>query len=199
MITMGLSSATTFCVNQILLLYSTTATAVYGIWMKLQNFCYMPVFGMNNGMVPILSYNLGNKRYGRIREAIRLAVISILGMMMVLCVVFELIPDKVLAMFSASETMMGIGLVALRWCCCALPFGALCVILSTSMQALGYARWTLLINILRQFVLLVVLFGSLHLLFHDLDVLWTAVPLAECVSCLLAVFLSRRMLEKLKG
>lgn len=199
MITMGLSSATTFCVNQILLLYSTTATAVYGIWMKLQNFCYMPVFGMNNGMVPILSYNLGNKRYGRIREAIRLAVISILGMMMVLCVVFELIPDKVLAMFSASETMMGIGLVALRWCCCALPFGALCVILSTSMQALGYARWTLLINILRQFVLLVVLFGSLHLLFHDLDVLWTAVPLAECVSCLLAVCLSRRMLEKLKG
>ncbi|MDD7202180.1 MAG: MATE family efflux transporter [Sphaerochaetaceae bacterium] len=198
MITMGLSSATTFCVNQILLLYSTTATAVYGIWMKLQNFCYMPVFGMNNGMVPILSYNLGNKRYGRIREAIRLAVISILGLMVTLAVIFELIPDKVLAMFSASETMTRIGLVALRFCCCALPFGALCVIFSSSMQALGYARWTLVVNILRQFVLLVVLFGLFHLLFHNLDVLWAAVPLAECISCLLAIFLARRMLESLK-
>ena len=76
-ITMGLSSMTSFFINQILLAYSTTATAVYGIWMKLQNFCYMPTFGLNNGMVPILSYNYGIGKRDRVRLALKEALLAI--------------------------------------------------------------------------------------------------------------------------
>lgn len=197
MITIGLSSAMSFCVNQILLLYSTTATAVFGVWMKLQNFCFMPVFGMNNGMVPILAYNQGSGRIDRVKEAIGLALRSILCLMLVLCVVFELIPSLVLAMFSASEMMMGIGVPALRFCCLSLPFGGLCVILASAMQALGYSRYTLLINVLRQFVVMAGLFFLLHVLFHSLTLLWPAVPLTELVVFCLALRLYRNMAAKL--
>ena len=181
-ITMGLSSLTSFFINQILLAYSTTATAVYGVWMKLQNFCYMPTFGLNNGMVPILSYNYGTGRVDRVREAMRLAIFASAALMCALAVLFECIPGAILTMFSAGEQMRAIGMVCLRTCVISLPFGAVSMIRSTSMQALDHSRYALVINLLRQCVLLIGCFELISALTHSQTWIWFAVPVTEIVT-----------------
>lgn len=197
MITIGLSSAMSFCVNQILLGYTTTATAVFGIWMKLQNFCFMPVFGMNNGMVPILAYNQGAGASSRVRDTIAIAWKGMVALMLALLFVFEAIPSVVLDLFDAGPSLRAIGLSALRICCLSLPFGASTVILTSSMQALGRSRYTLVVNVLRQFVVLAGMFLILHLLFGRLEVLWWAVPATEAGCAVLAWVLERRMVGEL--
>ncbi len=198
MITIGLNSITSFLINQVLLTYSTTATAVYGIWLKLQNFCFMPAFGMNNGMVPILSYNYGTGAISRVRQTVRYALTSIMSLMVVLSIVLELIPGKLLTLFSASDNMMGIGMTALRILLVSLVFGGGSIILSSSMQALNHAGYTLIMNILRNLVLPAGFFFILSAIFHDLDKVWFAVPVAEIITFCLAVFLYRKMTEHLK-
>ena len=181
-ITMGLSSLTSFFINQILLLYSTTATAVYGIWMKLQNFCYMPIFGLNNGMVPILSYNYGIKRLDRVRQTMKLAVNGSAALMCLLLIVFELIPGTVLSMFSAGEQMREICMSCVRACVICLQFGAVSMILSTSMQALDHSRYAMVINLLRQCVLLIACFALISALTHSQKTIWLAVPITEIIT-----------------
>ncbi len=197
MITMGLASMSSFFINQILLQYSTTATAVYGIWLKLQNFCFMPAFGMNNGMVPILSYNNGTRRYDRVWGTVRYALTIILSLMAVLTVVFELIPNTLLDLFSASENLRAIGIVAVRTCVISLMFGGVCVILGSAMQALRHARFALAVNVLRGFLMPVGAFWLLSVLFHDILKLWIAVPLADGVACIAAVLLYLQMKKNL--
>ena len=197
MITMGLTSMSSFCINQVLLGYSTTATAVYGIWLKLQNFCYMPSFGMNNGMVPILSYNSGNNKWDRVYQTIRCALTTILSLMLVLTIVLECIPQVLLTMFDASENMMAIGIPALRACILSLVFGGTCIILTSAMQALRHSRYTLIVNVLRGFLLPASLFFLMSVLFHDLNRLWIAVPLADIAAAAVSVFLYRKMKKDL--
>ncbi|MBR2811150.1 MAG: MATE family efflux transporter [Solobacterium sp.] len=193
MITIGLSSLSSFSINQILLSYSTTATAVYGIWLKLQNFCFMPSFGMNNGMVPILSYNYGRKRYDRVWATVKYALTVIVCLMLVLTAVFECFPAGLLQLFNASENLMSIGLVAIRCCVASLVFGGVCVILTSAMQALSHARYTLLVNVLRGLVLPVSMFFLLSHLFRNLDRLWFAVPIADIIACMVTLVLFYRM------
>ena len=198
MITMGLTSMSSFFINQIFLQYSTTATAVYGIWMKLQNFCYMPSFGMNNGMVPILSYNRGTKRYDRVWKTIRYGLSIILSLMFVLTVVLELAPSAILKMFNASDSLMAIGMTALRFALISLVFGGTCIILTSSMQALGHPQYTLIVNVLRGFILPVSFFFLLSLAFHDLSKLWIAIPAADIAACIISVYLFFRMKKDLE-
>lgn len=193
MITIGLTSVTSFCINQILLSYSTTATAVYGIWVKLQNFCFMPLFGMNNGMVPILSYNHATKRDDRVWTTVRLAVLTDLVLMVALAIVLEFIPVPLLRLFNASENMLSIGTVALRTCILSLPFGGLCIILTTTMQSLEHSRYTLLVNIMRQLVFITVMFALISALTHQLNQVWIAVPVAEIMSAILAIVMELKM------
>jgi putative MATE family efflux protein len=197
-ITMGLASVTSFFVNQILLAYSTTATAVYGVWMKLQNFCYMPIFGLNNGMVPILSYNYGIRRLDRVKQTMRLAVLSSAALMCLLMLVFELIPGTILSMFSAGEQMREIGMVCLRACVFSLPFGAVSMLLATSMQALDHSRYTMLINLLRSCVLLIGCFYLLSARTHSQKLIWLAVPVTEVVTFAISLALNRRFHRDLK-
>ncbi len=199
MVTIGLGSATAFLINQVLLTYSTTATAVYGIWLKLQNFCFMPAFGMNNGMVPILAYNYGTGDVSRVRKTVRLAVTSIASLMAVLTVVLELIPRQILILFSASPNMMDIGMTAIRILVASLVFGGCCIILSSAMQALNHAGYTLLMNVLRNFLFPVGGFYLLSAVFGRLDRMWLAVPVVEAAVLVLAVFLYRRTVAHLKA
>ena len=196
-ITMGLSSLTSFFINQILLLYSTTATAVYGVWMKLQNFCYMPTFGLNNGMVPILSYNYGTGRQDRVRQTMKLAIWGSAALMCALMVLFECIPGVILTLFSAGDQMRAIGVACLRACVISLPFGAVSMILSTSMQALDHSRYAMLINLLRQCVLLIGCFALLSALTHSPKLIWLAVPITEIVTFSVSVALNRRFRRNL--
>lgn len=196
MITVGLSSAMSFCLNQILLTFSTTATAVFGVWTKLQSFAFMPIFGLNNGTVPMISYNYGSGRMDRVRQTVSLALKSALVLMAVEVWIFESIPTLLLHLFSASETMLSIGIPALRIACLSLPFGAVTLILSSSFQALGYSRYTLIINLGRQLVFIVPI-AWLMSLSGQLSLVWTATVIAEALSMILSVFFNRRVHKKL--
>lgn len=192
MITIGLTSISAFFINQILLAYSTTATAVYGIWVKLQNFCYMPAFGMNNGMVPILAYNYGTGAVNRVHRTVRLAVTSILMLMIVLTVVFEFIPGVILMLFDASSNMMSIGIPALRATVASLVFGGTTIVLTSAMQSLSHARYTLVTNILRNLVVIVTVFYLFNRIFGELEFVWMAVPVSEAIVCGIALMLFRK-------
>ncbi len=192
MITIGLGSVTSFCINQICLSFGVTVTALYGIWQKLQSFVYMPLFGMNNGLVPILSYNFGAGRKDRVLEARRTALTWAVCLMILLLILFELIPVPVLKLFSASANMLRLGTPAIRILSLAMPFGALCIISSTSFQSLNHARYSLIVNIGRQFLFLVGFFWILSL-FRKEELLWFAVPAAEVISMIICLFLNRRL------
>lgn len=193
-LTVGLSSAMSFCLNQIFLAFSTTATAVFGIWLKLQNFCYMPVFGLNNGTIPMISYNYGAGRMDRVHKTIHLALGVAITLMLVLLVIFELFPAGLLTLFSASETMFAIGIPALRLTCLSLPFGATAVILSSSFQALGRSRYTLAVSLGRQLIFVVPIAWLLSLS-GRLELVWLAVALAEALSMILAIGLRRKLVR----
>ena len=196
MITVGLSSVMSFCLNQILLAFSTTATAVFGIWLKLQNFAFMPIYGLNNGTVPMISYNYGAGQMDRVRKTISLALKAALALMIVLVLVFMQLPTQLLRMFSASDTMLSIGIIALRITCLSLPFGAVTLILSSSFQALGYSRYTLIINLGRQLIFIVPI-AWLMSLSGNLTLVWSATVISEAMSMVLSVILHRRVHKKL--
>lgn len=195
-LTVGLSSAMSFCLNQIFLAFSTTATAVFGIWLKLQNFCYMPVFGMNNGTIPMISYNFGAGKMDRVHRTIHLALGVAVTLMLVLLVLFELFPAGLLTLFSASETMFAIGIPALRLTCLSLPFGATAVILSSSFQSLGRSRYTLAVSLGRQLIFLVPIAWLLSLS-GRLELVWLSVVMAEALSMVLAICLRRKLVREL--
>lgn len=110
----SIGSVMTFGMNTILITFSTTATAVFGVYFKLQSFVFMPVFGLNNGMIPIIAYNLGAKQKKRMFDTIKLAMIYATGMMIIGVIFFETIPQTLLGFFNASEAMIKIGTPALR-------------------------------------------------------------------------------------
>jgi len=109
-----ISSLTCFVMNMILIAYSSTAVAVFGVYFKLQSFVFMPVFGLNNGMVPIIAYNYGAQKPERIHKTIRLGMVYAVAIMVVGLLVFQLIPKELLLMFDASDAMLEIGAPALR-------------------------------------------------------------------------------------
>lgn len=193
MITIGLSAITSFCVNLILMGYSATATAVYGIWIKLQSFCFMPLFGLNNALIPILSFNHAKERNDRVRHAISLGLKVAFILMVGLMIILEIVPNGFLQLFKPSKTMLEIGNQALRICCLSLPFAAISIIRSASMQALKHSTYTLIINVLRQFVFLVGFFIVLSSLFHNVDMVWFALPLTEILSAIVATVLNKKM------
>ena len=110
----SIGSIMTFGMNKILISFTTTATAVFGAYFKLQSFIFMPVFGLNNGMVPIIAYNYGAKRRERVRGTIKLTIMTAIAIMFVGMLLFEFIPDKLLSIFNASDEMLRIGVPALR-------------------------------------------------------------------------------------
>ncbi len=193
-ITVGLGSAMSFCMNQILLGFSTTATAAFGIWLKLQNFAYMPVFGLNNGTIPMISYNYGAGKMDRVHKTIHLALGVAFILMCLLLIVFELCPTQLLKLFSATENMFAIGTVALKLTCLSLPFGAVAVIFSSSFQALGRSRYTLMVNLCRQLFFMVPIAWLLSLT-GRLEMVWLAVVISEAMSMVLAIILRRKMVR----
>ncbi len=127
----SIGSVMTFSLNKILMAFTSTATAVFGVYFKLQSFIFMPVFGLNNGMVPILAYNYEAKRRDRIHKTIRLSVIYAVAIMLVGLLLFQLIPDVLLKMFNASENMLTIRGTALRIISISFLFAGFCIVASS--------------------------------------------------------------------
>jgi putative MATE family efflux protein len=196
MLTVGLSSAMSYCINQIFLAIGTTATAAFGIWLKLQSFGFMPVFGMNNGSIAILSYNYGANKIDRVRKTLSLAMKVGISVSALIMVVYMIFAHGLLSLFSASENMYAIGMTAIRICSISMPFGACTVIFSSAFQSLGRSRYTLLINSCRQLFVLVPTAWLLSLL-GNIGVIWFAFPIAEVITMIFASVLGINLIRKL--
>ena len=145
----------TYSMNRILIAFSSTATAVFGVYFKLQSFFFMPVFGLNNGITPIIAFNYGAQNRKRMIKTIKLSLITAFCLTFVGFLSFELIPQVLLGMFNASEDMLAIGIPALRIIGVHYLIAWFCIICGTVFQALGKAVYSMIVSILRQLVVLI--------------------------------------------
>ena len=185
-------SVMTFFMNQILMGFSATAVAVFGVYFKLQSFVFMPIFGLNNGMVPIISYNYGARDPARVKKTIRLAICYAEAIMLCGFCIFQFAPGKVLGIFAASDAMLAIGIPALRIICPHFLLAGIGVVLGSVFQALGNGVFSLIVSVCRQ---LVVLIPAAWLLSKtgNVNMVWWSFLIAEVVSVLLSLGFMKRI------
>lgn len=188
----SIGSVMVFGMNKILLIFSSTAAAVFGVYFKLQSFIFMPVFGLNNGMIPIVAYNYGARNKKRILHTIDLSVIIAVGIMLAGLLVFQVFPTQLLGFFGASRHMLEIGVPALRIISLSFIFAGYNIIVSSVFQSLGNGVYSLAVSVARQlFIILPVAYLFARL--FGLHKIWWAIPIAEIVAVVLSTLLFRRI------
>lgn len=191
---MAIGSVMNFGLNKILLMFSSTAAAVFGVYFKLQSFVFMPIFGMNNGLIPIVAYNFGAAKPDRIKRAIYLASRAAVIIMVVGTTLFMLFPAFFLGLFSASEQMTAMGVIAMRIISVHFILAGVSIVCSSVFQALGHGVLSMVMSIVRQ---LVVLLPSAYVLAlaGGINAVWWAFPIAELASLTLALLFMRRIMR----
>lgn len=182
----SIGSVMTYCMNRILIEFSSTATAVFGVYFKLQSFFFMPVFGLNNGITPIIAYNYGARQRKRMVKTIKVSLVMAFCLTFIGFVLFESIPQALLGLFNASNDMLKIGVPALRTIGVHYLIAWFCIIVGTVFQALGKAVFSMVVSIMRQ---LVVLVPAAYLLakFGGLHMVWWSFPIAEVMSFIVSL------------
>ena len=182
----SIGSVMTYCMNRILIEFSSTATAVFGVYFKLQSFFFMPVFGLNNGITPIIAYNYGAQQRKRMIRTIRISLTTAFCLTFIGFLCFEGIPQVLLGMFNASADMLKIGVPALRIIGIHYLIAWFCIIAGTVFQALGKAVFSMIVSIMRQ---LVVLIPAAYILSKvgGLHVVWWSFPIAEVISFIVSM------------
>ncbi len=193
-IMISISSVTIFSFNQILAKFSITAVALLGIYFKLQSFIFMPVFGLNNGIIPIVGYNYGANDKERMKEAIFLGMRYAVIIMLIGTMIMMVFPDQLLAMFNASDQMLGIARVAFRIISASFVFAAISIISIGVFQAIGRGTLSMVISIIRQLVVLIPL-AYLFSLTGNLDRVWWSVIIAELVAVSICVSNIRKIIK----
>ncbi len=183
----SIGSLMTFAMNRILGGFSSTAVAVFGVYFKLQSFIFMPVFGLNNGMVPIVAYNYGARNRIRMIRTMRYATIFAVAIMSVGTAIFEIFPRQLFALFNASEHMLGMGEPALRIIALHFPIAAVCIIMGSVFQSLGNGIYSMINSIMRQIVVLLPAAYLLSLT-GNVNNVWWSFPIAELMSLIVTVF-----------
>ena len=191
----SIGSLTTFGMNNILLMFSSTAATVFGVYFKLQSFIFMPIFGLTNGMIPIVAYNYGARNKKRIYQTFKLSVVMAVSIMAVGVVIFQTIPRTLLGLFEASDNMLAIGVPALRIISLSFVFAGFCIICSAIFQALGNGVYSMLMSFARQIiVILPVAFIFAKII--GLDAVWFSYPIAEIVAVVMSIFMLKRIMDK---
>ena len=183
----SIGSVMTYSMNRILIEFSSTATAVFGVYFKLQSFFFMPVFGLNNGITPIIAFNYGAQNRKRMVKTIKLSMITAFCLTFIGFLCFEFIPQALLGMFSASADMLKIGVPALRIIGIHYLIAWFCIICGTVFQALGKAVFSMIVSIMRQLIILVPAAYILSKL-GGLHAVWWSFPIAELVSLMISLF-----------
>ena len=192
----SIGSVMTYCMNRILIGFSSTATAVFGVYFKLQSFFFMPLFGLNNGITPIIAYNYGAQKKHRMIKTIKMSLVVSFCLMFIGFLGFELIPDKLLGLFEASTAMLTIGVPALRIIGIHFLIAWFCIIAGTVFQSLGKAVYSMVVSVMRQ---LVVLIPAAYLLAHfgGLHATWWSFPIAESMSLAVSTIFLMRIYKKI--
>ena len=188
----SIGSVMTYAMNIILIAFSTTATAVFGVYFKLQSFFFLPVFGLNNGLIPVLSYNYGAMNKKRIDEALRFSLALAFGIMLAGTLLLEAVPGVLLDMFNAADDMKSMGIIALRTIAIHFPLAAIGIVLSSVFQAFAQSIYSLIISVMRQ---LVVLIPAAWLLAQTGNVnnVWWSFFVAEIISLLASIYFFKKV------
>ena len=189
-IMMVIGSITNYLMNLILIGFTATAIAVYGVYFKIQSFFFMPVFGLNNALIPIIGYNYGARKKARIYRTFRYGVLYASCFMVLGFLIFQLFPRQLLGVFNPSEAMLAIGVPALRRISISFLFAGFCIVAGSVCQALDHSMASMIVSILRQ---LLALIPAAWLLSRTGDVnnVWWAFPIAEVISLLASAFFLR--------
>ena len=183
----SIGSVLTYLLNLILGAFSTVAIAVYGVYFKLQSFVFMPVFGLNNGIVPIVAYNFGAKYKKRIIDSIKMCAVVALIIMGVGTFIFEVFPTQLLAMFSPNEEMLEIGIPALRIIAIHFPIAAIGITFTSVFQAFGRGFLSMCVSFIRQIFALLPSAWLLSLT-GNINNIWWAFVIAELISLIACIF-----------
>ena len=192
-------SIMTFGMNKILIMFSETAVSVLGIYFKLQSFIFMPIFGLNNGVIPIVAYNYGAGHKRRIMDTIKLSTFIAVGIMLIGLIIFQVFPEGLLKLFNASDHMLEVGVPALRIISTSFLFAGYFIILGSVFQALGNGVYSLIVSVARQLLCILPL-AYVFARVAGLHAVWYSFPLAELISVTLTTILFRRIyVKKLKN
>lgn len=191
----SIGSVMTFGMNKILIAFSSTATAVFGVYFKLQSFIFMPVFGLNNGMVPIVAYNYGARKKSRITKTIFLSVCYATGIMVLGMLIFQFFPTQLLGIFNASENMEHIGVLALRIISISFLFAGFNIVSSSLFQSMAHGVLSLWVSVVRQ---LCVLLPAAFLLSRigGLDMVWWCFPISEIFALVMCIVFQKHVYKK---
>lgn len=192
----SMTSVLNFCLNLILIGFTSTATAVLGVYYKLENFFFLPLFGMTNALVPIVSYNMGAGKRDRMMSAIKLTTAVSLVMMTLGALVLLIFPKALLSLFNAGENMLAIGIPALRIICFIFPLAAVSIVKSSVLQACGSSFYSLLVSLIRQMIVLLPAAYLLSLT-GKLELVWLAFPISELAGFIACGVFYRKFITKL--
>ena len=184
----SIGSVLTLCFNKILLMFSEVAVSVYGIYFKLNSFIFMPVFGLTNGLIPILAYNYGAQKKKRIIQGIKLSVGLSCSIMVIGTLVFQLAPVQLLGLFDAEPEMIGIGVKALRTISWSFIFAGYGIVVSSAFQAFGNGVYSLITSVIRQ-LLVILPVAYIFAIKFGLDAVWWSYPIAELVAVVVSTVL----------
>ncbi len=197
---MAIGSVMTYGMNQILGTFTavaTTAVAVFGVYFKLQSFFFMPVFGLNNGIIPVIAYNYGARKKPRIRAALKFSLMLAVLVMLIGTLIFHLFPDALLGMFNASPDMIRIGRPALRIISLSFPLAAASIVMGSVFQAFSQSWYSLIVSVGRQLVVLLPVAWLISRL-GDVTMVWFAFLIAEIVSFILSITFFRKVYREEK-
>lgn len=188
----AIGSVMNYGMNRILITFTSTATAVFGVYFKLQSFIFMPVFGLNNGIIPIMAYNYGAGNKERVIKTMKTAVLYAVSILTVGFVLFQVFTVPFLRLFEASETMIAIGVPALRIISISFPVAGFCIATGSSFQALGRATYSMFNSIARQLLVLLPV-AFLLAQFGNVNLVWWCYPIAEIVSMTMTIIFLRKL------
>lgn len=188
----SITSVMTFGINKILIMFTSTAVSVFGVYFKMQSFVFMPVFGLNNGMVPIVAYNYGAKKKKRIIQTVKMSIVIATGIMLFGFAIFQIFPSQLLKMFNATDDMLTIGTYALRIISISFIFAGFCIILLSVFQALGHGMLSLIVSLIRQLVVILPVAFILAKL-GGLHAVWYAFPIADIFSVTFSIIFLRKI------
>ena len=196
----AIGSVMNYGMNVILISFSSTATAVFGVYFKLQSFVFMPSFGFNNGVIPIIAYNYGAGSRERVVKTMKHSIVYIMSLLFVGLIVFQLIPEPLLRLFEASDNMLALGVPALRTISLSFIFAGFCIACGSAFQALGKAVYSMIVSVARQLIVLLPVAYMLAQL-GNVDYVWWAFPIAEFMSLamtiLYLVILNKKVISKI--
>ena len=193
-IMMCIGSLTNYIMNLLLVSFTKTAVAVYGAYFKLQSFFFLPVFGINNGLIPIIGYNYGAGKVDRIHRTIRYGVLFAAVFMLLGLALFELAPGLLLSAFNPSAEMLDIGTHAMRRIALHFPIAAFCIVAGSACQALNKSMFSLITSCMRQIFALIPAAYLLSLT-GDVNNIWWCFLIAEIVSFIFSFFFLRKAMR----